>query len=83
VAEAVAAGPGDDALFDLVAQEAAALSGVETGVVARYDGARVRIVGGWGTHGTARGASLPLDGDSALARVGRCCSTKAGGSCGA
>jgi diguanylate cyclase (GGDEF)-like protein len=70
VAEAVAANPGDPTLFDLVAEEAAALLGVETGVVARYDETRARIVGGWGTHEGARGW-LPLDGDSALAQVWR------------
>ena len=70
VAEAVAADPGDATLFDLVAEEAAALLGVETGVVAQYDDTRARIVGGWGTHENARGW-LPLDGDSALAQVRR------------
>jgi diguanylate cyclase (GGDEF)-like protein len=71
VAEAVAADPGDASLFDLVAEEAAALLAVETGVVARYEETRARIVGGWGIHSGARGRWLPLDGDSALARVGR------------
>lgn len=76
VAAAVAAGQPPEAVFARVAEEVAALLGVEAGGVARFepDGACATLLGAWTVHDELRldpGAELPLTGESVTAIVHR------------
>jgi diguanylate cyclase (GGDEF)-like protein/PAS domain S-box-containing protein len=78
VATAVAADPGPDEVFALVAREAAALLGADASGVSRLELTDSVEMGSWARAGAAAfpvGTTLPLDGPNAVAvvsRTGRC-----------
>jgi len=71
VATAIAREATPEAVFRLVAEEAARLLGVECGLVARFEAAEAVPVGWWGSRQARMRVIFPLDGDGALARVAR------------
>jgi diguanylate cyclase (GGDEF)-like protein len=71
LAEAVAEDLDHDRLFELAASEAAALLGVETGAVARFEGEHAAIVGAVGRPISGVGARISLRSGSSLAVVHR------------
>jgi diguanylate cyclase (GGDEF)-like protein len=71
IATQVAAEADPEEIFARVAEEVAALLGVECGLVARYESTRAVVVGWWGEGGPGIGAAYPLAGPTALAQVAR------------
>ena len=69
VARAVASGAEPAEVFRIVAQEVAAIVGVEAGVVWRFDEGDAVAVGAWGDPGTRPGTRFALDGGGPVARV--------------
>jgi diguanylate cyclase (GGDEF)-like protein/PAS domain S-box-containing protein len=68
VAIEVARGTSADEIFGAVARECAGLLGVESALVARFEGREAVVVASHGGHSTL-GERLPATGDGALARV--------------
>ena len=77
VATLVASEADPNAVFEQVTEEAARLLGAPSASIVRYDDeGRAAVVGGWGEPGTRRfeaGSTVPLDGDTVVARVYRSC----------
>lgn len=71
VAVAVARSPEAEEIFDVVAQEVAALLGVEVGAVYRFDADTATPQGWWSVGSHRSRAALRLDGTGALSRVYR------------
>ena len=75
VATLVAAEAAPEAVFKQVTEEAAQLLGAPTGSIARYeDDGTVAVVGSWARDGVDRfpvGSSVPVQGDTVIARVQR------------
>ncbi|MGE0029149.1 MAG: diguanylate cyclase [Thermoleophilia bacterium] len=68
VAVEVARGVGSDRIMASVARECAALLGVESAIVARFDRDEAEVVATFGQH-SVLGERLPATGEGALARV--------------
>lgn len=71
VAHAVAEERDPDEIFHLVAQEVSTLTGAECGVVARFEGDAMIVVGTHGLGAGPLGARYPGDGRGALSMVAR------------
>jgi signal transduction histidine kinase len=75
VATLVAGNPDPSQVFARVCAEVGAVLGVESTNLARFESPeRAKVVGGWGVHGAPVfpvGADVPLDGDTAVAKVSR------------